>query len=75
MIQELKFVTMVKRNLLTIVITLQILVVLTFSQPIQKVISKIYFKTEKQLFKVDHAFLDFTSTWFSKLDDDLSPQS
>ena len=38
---------MVKRNLITILMALQILVVLTFSQPIQKVISKIYFKTEK----------------------------
>ena len=37
---------MVKRNLVTILMALQ-MVVLTFSQPIQKVISKIYFKTEK----------------------------
>ena len=63
---------MVKPNLVTIVI---VLVDLTFSQPtppIQNVISKIFLKTEKHEFKIDHFFLDFTftSTWFSKLDDD-----
>ena len=53
---------MVKPNLVTIVI---VLVDLTFSHPtppIQNVISKIFLKTEKHEFKIDHFFLDFTFT-------------
>ena len=33
-----------------------------------------YKLNEKYGFNIDHPFIDFTSTWFSKLDDDQFPQ-